>query len=176
MSASVYLTSALSPCKERALPEGRRVVTFEQLLDPSNLVYAQQPLANSTPYAANFSFNVDENSGGIRLSNLQSLLISLWTLSPANVGIQSFQSMMFIDTGNGLPIWIGQNFGFGTRGNVTHACVPYASNSRVVRGTVYIPLGYNPPDPAAIGILRLGVSNYPIKPFWITTSESGVIG
>lgn len=155
MSSPSTIQPVSRTVKENCLPEGRRIVTFQQ--DISALTWSQGTYQGASVWMAHFQFDV-RSANSQPLTAMQSLIVSIITGGANLVPI-------LIDTGNNLPIYIGS-----TQDADTDYCfygiIPYLSTSDLINVTLFFQS-----DPTGLiqGLISLGVANFEMMPIAIAS-------
>lgn len=150
------------------LPEGRKFITktwqLGRLPYKPNTSLIPNDLNSGAGATSQFEWNLlDGFQGNREFSIYETLVISIAELN--NVPITDF--MIYIDTGNGIPIWLGET----SRANQSwyYAALPLLSDSTTIKIGIQIDTGALAFLPADLGVLTLTVANFKIKPFVLQT-------
>lgn len=159
-SFSATIQPVAKSVPDNCLPEGRKVVTFQQ--DLFTLTWEQTTFQGSTVYHAEFDFNI-QSANQQPLTALQSLVVSFITGNSSN-------PVFVIDIGNNLPIYIGTVIDVD-EDSCFYGIFPFITTSNLIHVDVYMSDNFDPTG-LVNGLFCMGVSNFELMPVAIETMNN----
>lgn len=160
-SASVPIVKGIAlSVPEKCLPEGRRILRFQQDLFFLNWVPATL-LGKAGLFSTKFSFNL-KDSNQQPMTAFQSLIISFVTGNDTDV-------MAIIDFADGgIPIYLGEPPG-ASPDLCIYAILPWLTSSDIINVTLYSSI-----DQTGLGngLMTMGVANFQIDPIYIGSNDN----